>query len=478
MKQFICLLALLGLSTTTTTTVLACDNTKSETIVNKPNLSTLFSIKQIVVGINDQDDLIIRKILNINKIDQVTFIKNATFKFLDHRTVLISVLETSNEWGGDDIKINLRDNLNTANFFPIVNADEANFDLSPKTIDVIKSKITTELDFTVLNIDLDYDHNVFRITPIADSKKYWGAIEIGYRPFPRKTLQSLISITDFTTTKNATKTDVLDQLSALNNNFIFDENQLEITDYNYQNDFTLTLTPKTDSEFYCGDSLTIIVRKNVNDLGLNGFAYNVDNDNVKTISQFKTSQTNLKVDWTALDVQKTSNTLTIAATATNQKYSGSFISVLWQPILFLDGYQADNKDKILKDLWHVNSLEIQNLKIDFEIDDSAEQLKVYDREHPEQNHITINYYERSNLATTITTTKLEGIYNSASESEIKAAIIAQNNLTPQQANAIRNQVDVYIDFENNNFYLKIKDYANISTVFYGFTANIAFDVQN
>jgi len=97
MKQFICLLALLGLSTTTTTTVLACDNTKSETIVNKPNLSTLFSIKQIVVGINDQDDLIIRKILNINKIDQVTFIKNATFKFLDHRTVLISVLETSNE---------------------------------------------------------------------------------------------------------------------------------------------------------------------------------------------------------------------------------------------------------------------------------------------------------------------------------------------------------------------------------------------
>gem|GEM_PF-1070246 len=51
-------------------------------------------------------------------------------------------------------------------------------------------------------------------------------------------------------------------------------------------------------------------------------------------------------------------------------------------------------------------------------------------------------------------------------------------MTPQQANAIRNQVDVYIDFENNNFYLKIKDYANISTVFYGFTANIAFDVQN
>ena len=109
-------------------------------------------------------------------------------------------------------------------------------------------------------------------------------------------MQSLISITDFTTTKNATKTDVLNQLSALNNNIVLDDSELEITDYNYQTDFTLTLTPKVDSDLYYGNSLTVIVRKNVNDLDLNGFAYNVDNDNAKTISKFKTDQTNQKID--------------------------------------------------------------------------------------------------------------------------------------------------------------------------------------
>lgn len=289
MKQFISILAALGLSVSTTTTVIACGNTKSETIVNKPILSTLFNSKQIVVGINDEDDLVMSKILSVNKIDQSVFARNATFKFLDHRNVLISVLETDSEWSGDDIKINLLDNLSTASFLPTIPAEEADFDLSQNTIDVIKSKVTTELDWTALNISLDYNHNVFRITPTVDSNKYWGVIEIGYRP-ARKTLQSLISITDFTTTKNATKTDVLNQLSALNNNIVLDDSELEITDYNYQTDFTLTLTPKVDSDLYYGNSLTVIVRKNVNDLDLNGFAYNVD-----TIMTVRKQLVNLKL---------------------------------------------------------------------------------------------------------------------------------------------------------------------------------------
>gem|GEM_PF-1011070 len=137
---------------------------------------------------------------------------------------------------------------------------------------------------------------MFRITPNASANKYWGLIEIGYSKTPRRTLQSLIKITNLTVLKNATKTDILNQLSALNDGFLFDENQLEISDYNYRTDFTLTITPKADSDLYYGASLTINVCKNINDLDLNGFAINVDNDSTKTIDQFKTSHANLKID--------------------------------------------------------------------------------------------------------------------------------------------------------------------------------------
>jgi len=97
MKQFISILAALGLGISTTTTMIACSNNKSATIVNKPLLWTLFSNKQIVVGIDEPNDSIINKILSVNKIERTVFDRNATFNFLNHRIVRISVLETSDE---------------------------------------------------------------------------------------------------------------------------------------------------------------------------------------------------------------------------------------------------------------------------------------------------------------------------------------------------------------------------------------------